>query len=79
VEEVTMVKVADNTRLVAKLLELTEREFDLRLRMEQLSLLNSTENAEEMARIGSLYAKVKAELDEAQKAERAEQARLETA
>ena len=75
-----MAKVADNTKLVAKLLELTEREFDLRLRMEQLSLLNSTENAEEMARIGCQNAKVKAELDEAQKAERAaEQARLETA
>ena len=71
-----MAKVADNTRSVAKLLELTEREFDLRLRMEQLSLLNSTENAEEMARIGCLYAKVKAELDEAKKVE---QARLETA
>jgi len=50
------------------MVELMEREFDLRLRMEQLSLESSDENAEEQARVGRLYAQAKADLDDARKA-----------
>ena len=50
------------------MVELMEREFDLRLRMEQLSLESSDENTEEQARVGRLYAQAKADLDDARKA-----------
>ncbi len=59
-----MGNIADKPSLA----ELTEREFDLRVRMDQLSQLNSVESEAERVRVCSLYAQAKADLDAARKA-----------
>lgn len=51
------------------LAELTEREFDLRMRLEDLETKRSSESAEEQAHTAALYAQVKAALDAARKAQ----------
>ncbi|GAB2182139.1 hypothetical protein DLREEDagrD3_23620 [Denitratisoma sp. agr-D3] len=50
------------------MIELIEREFDLRLRLEELEIQRCEENAQERAHTGAQYAKVKADLAEVRKA-----------
>jgi len=50
------------------MIELIEREFDLRLRLEELEIQRSEDNAGDRADAGAKYAQVKAELDNARKA-----------
>lgn len=50
------------------MIELIEREFDLRLRLEELEIQRSEDNAGDRADAGAQYAKVKADLNNARKA-----------
>ena len=60
--------MANKATTQPNLAELTEKEFDLRMKLEDLECKRSPENAEERARTAARYAQAKADLVAARKA-----------